>query len=104
LDHPITRSRAITRFSHPLPLLKQLTIRFRRPFWNPDGKHCAARPVVIAPPYEALVPVNNVFGKPQAKSGPGVPLGSEKWLEKLVTCSLGNAGAVVHHGNPHSGY
>ena len=57
---------------------------------------------MVAHLYQAVVPVNDVFGKPQAKSRPGVSFGGKERLEKFVRRSAGNTAAVVHHGDSHS--
>ena len=39
---------------------------------------------MIAEAYEAVVALDDVFGEPQAQSGPGVSLGSEERFEEPV--------------------
>lgn len=52
---------------------------------------------VIAEAYEAVVSLDDIFGEPQAKSGPGVSLGSEEGFEEPVARLGSYTFAVIDH-------
>ena len=60
------------------------------------------RATVIAEAYEAVVSLDDVFGEPQAKSGPGVSLRSEKGFEEPVARLGPDAFAVIDHRDPYT--